>query len=309
MSAAACWADISQEVWEAEPHLENEGADDGMAYSFAGTSQETASPFAARLFCPEGGGRNLEEERIHVEIPLSVTLETSLCRRGRRRFREIQATSTARIRFDRAHTVLKVSGTAEEIWDVRRKLESFGGVRQVVPTAVWCELMRTRLEADPAKSALERIQTLCGCRVHIERSRQEVRFFGSEENCQRGLELVESFSASCSEGYVPLPATAVGQNPLLPDAVAKAVAEEFEVTVNMEQRRVVVYGLTAAVAEAVTAVERYLETGLLHKTGAIVSSSSSREDAETNCDEMASDAGTMFSSNSSNFANCCEIAA
>eukprot|EP00403_Amphidinium_massartii_P024739 CAMPEP_0178406212 /NCGR_PEP_ID=MMETSP0689_2-20121128/18797_1 /TAXON_ID=160604 /ORGANISM="Amphidinium massartii, Strain CS-259" /LENGTH=329 /DNA_ID=CAMNT_0020027249 /DNA_START=94 /DNA_END=1080 /DNA_ORIENTATION=- len=185
------------------------------------------------------------EERIVVEIPLSQATEGSLCRHGRRRLRDMQAKSAARIRYDRARSVLKVSGPSSAVEEVQRQLDCLGGVKEVVPTAVWCELMRTRLEEDPSKSALQNMQKQSGCRIHIERSLQEVRIFGSSQNTQVALHLLHDFARRCTEVSVPSDEGSVSED------LVQRITDEHAVTVNVEKRRVVVYGIKAAVRSAV----------------------------------------------------------
>eukprot|EP00971_Amphidinium_carterae_P113002 2238007-Amphidinium_carterae.1 len=239
-------------------------------------------------------------EKTQVEIKLSTAVESSLSRRGRRRFRELQANSSAKIRFDRARAVLKIIGTEPEILAVQRKLECLGGVRkrvaqrsmllsEVVPTAVWCELMRTRLDENPEQSVLQLMQLQSGCRIHIERSLQEVRLFGPDENTRHGLELIEEFSARCVEAAIP------SKPDSMPDSVVKAVTDAFQVTVNVEMRQVMVYGLKDAVRKARHEVESYLQSGILSLDASV--------DTDVESDDGAS---SSFSSSVATWTECPE---
>mmetsp|Transcript_35515 Transcript_35515/g.81325 ORF Transcript_35515/g.81325 Transcript_35515/m.81325 type:complete len:282 (-) Transcript_35515:136-981(-) len=209
------------------------------------------------LFAQEDMDTAHTGSRSWEEIPLSAAVHQALCRRSQRRFRELQATSGAKIRLDRVRSVVRVCGTAPEVLEIRRKLEAISGVRHAVPTAVWCELMRTRLAESSERSMLLRMQKQSGCRIHVERSKQEVCLFGACENTELGLKLLEEFRVACTELAIPCkPHT-------MPDQVVKAIAEAYEVTVNVETRQVVVYGLREAVKQASRAVENFLERGTL----------------------------------------------
>jgi len=267
---ATSWANMSEESFELQ-------SDDGSEnYSF-GTMSTSFGEAAS------------SGEKIHEEIKLSASVESSLCRRGRRRFRELQANSSAKIRFDRARAVLKCFGTESEILAVRRKLECLGGVRKVVPTAVWCELMRTRLDENPEKSMLQWMQTQCGCRIHIERSLQEVRLFGPDENTKHGLELIQEFSERCVEAAIP------SKSDSMPDSVVKAITDTYQVTVNVEMRQVMVYGLKDAVEQAKHEVESYLETGSLTLVASV--------DTDAESDDGTS---SSFSSSAATWGECPE---
>jgi len=180
-----------------------------------------------------------------VEIPVNAALESSICKRGRRRLRELQANSTAKIRYDRPRRVLKVFGSEDEIDDVRRQLECLGGMRKFVSTAVWCELMRTRLAEGPEQSSLLQLQLLSGCRIHIERSLQEVRLFGAAESTCLGEQLLDKFELQCIARPVPIRAEVT-----LPEDVVEEISESCGVTINLEAERVVIFGRLAAVADA-----------------------------------------------------------
>jgi len=229
-------------------------------------------------------------EKTQTEIQLSASVESSLCRRGRLRFRELQANSTAKLRLDRTRAVLKVRGTESEILAVRRKLECLGGVRKVVSTAVWCELMRTRLDEKPEQSMLQWMQLQSGCRIHIERSLQEVRLFGPDDNTKHGIELIDNFSERCVEVAIPSPSDA------MPDSVVKAITDAYQVTVNVEMRQVMIYGLQDAVEQAKHEVESYLKSGTLSLVAAV----------DTDVDSDDDGTSSSFSGSTSTWMECPE---
>ena len=52
---------------------------------------------------------------------------------------------------------------------------------------------------------MQRIQNQSGCRLHIERSRSEVRLFGSKEAAAVADRLLDDFQKMCIERLVPCP--------------------------------------------------------------------------------------------------------
>jgi len=188
-----------------------------------------------------------------IDIALDPELLTTFCRRGRRRLRDIQSSCQAAVKLDRARGVLRVVGPESSIHAVRRQLASLGGPRRSVPAAVWAELMRTRTMRQSSQARVARLQQESGCRVHIERSRQEVRLFGPGEGVAVADKLLEELATLCTEEAVPL-----GLNGPVASPVLQALAHSCSVTLRVEERQVVVLGLRAAVANAVEELKSYL---------------------------------------------------
>eukprot|EP00403_Amphidinium_massartii_P019279 CAMPEP_0178411706 /NCGR_PEP_ID=MMETSP0689_2-20121128/21631_1 /TAXON_ID=160604 /ORGANISM="Amphidinium massartii, Strain CS-259" /LENGTH=418 /DNA_ID=CAMNT_0020032917 /DNA_START=79 /DNA_END=1335 /DNA_ORIENTATION=+ len=191
---------------------------------------------------------------IAVNIPLTPGMETSLCRRGRRRFRELQVNNpNAKIRFDRRKKVLRVVAAPASIESVRRQLESLGGARMTVPAALWCELMRTRTQEDGSKSLLLQLQQQTGCRIHIERGHHEVRIFGPDEESEAAEAVIEGMADLFAEAQVPLTSGAS----ISPSAL-QCIAETCEVTLTLQKGSVMVYGYKQQVNNAVEELETEL---------------------------------------------------
>mmetsp|Transcript_2303 Transcript_2303/g.4803 ORF Transcript_2303/g.4803 Transcript_2303/m.4803 type:complete len:461 (-) Transcript_2303:124-1506(-) len=218
--------------------------------NFAGSSSFTSSFSTVATTASEAFG---SEDRAFVEIPITAAVESSLCRRGRRRFRDLQANSVAKIRFDRPRRVLRVFGNEQEVESVRRQLECLGGQRKLVSTAVWCELMRNRCVEDAEKSTLHYFQKESGCRIHIERSHQEVRLFGPDECTAAAEQLIDNFALQCIE--LPLAV----QDGLLPDETIQEITEACAVTLNVETEQLVLYGLQDAVNRAARSLLKHIE--------------------------------------------------
>mmetsp|Transcript_7883 Transcript_7883/g.18429 ORF Transcript_7883/g.18429 Transcript_7883/m.18429 type:complete len:404 (+) Transcript_7883:71-1282(+) len=199
-----------------------------------------------------------EVGKIAVNIKISPNIEVSLCRRGRRRFRELQVNNPdAKIRFDRRRKILRVVGTDAVIEVVRRQLESLGGLHKPVPYPVWCELMRTRTEEDASRSLLLHLQEQSGCRIHIERALQEVRIFGPDENSALAEKLVEELCEMCVEEKV-----AVKDSTCPSPSTLQCISETCEVTIKAHRGHLMVYGRRQAVADAVEELQHeYVDSG------------------------------------------------
>lgn len=188
-----------------------------------------------------------------VEIELDPEMMSTLCRRGRRRLRDIQVTCQAVVKLDRMHNILRVYGPEEVILAVRRQLASLGGPRKAVSPAVWAELMRTRTELDTTQSAVAQIQHESGCRIHIERSRLEVRLFGPDEGIAVAENLLEEIAQDCTEEALPLPVGSVAAS------VLQSVAHSHGVTICVEEEQIVTFGRTAQVKSAMEELASYSE--------------------------------------------------
>jgi len=194
----------------------------------------------------------LPGDGIHEEIPLGPVLAGALCRRGRRRLRDIQASCQAILRFDRAQSMLHVFGSEDAVKAVRRQLESLGGLRKVIPSAVWAELMRTRTVHDSSLSVLAQLQQESGCRIHIERSQQEVRVFGPDESTAVAERLLDELANDCTEDAVSTDMRTLATSAL------QAVAHNHGVTLSIEDTQIVVLGLKDAVHDAVQELKKLI---------------------------------------------------
>lgn len=142
-------------------------------------------------------GGDFNEGAPFTEIHLDHEVLNTLCRRGRRRLRDMQTSCQAMLRLDRVRGVLCVVGPPSSVEAVRHHIASLGGPRRVVSAAVWAELMRTRTQTS-SNAAVVRLQSESGCRIHIERSRNEVRIFGPAENRAIAERLLEELEEACS---------------------------------------------------------------------------------------------------------------
>lgn len=199
-----------------------------------------------------------DTDAISAAIKLDQELLGTFCRRGRRRLQEIQASSQASLKLDRAKGLLWVTGSERAIAEVRHRLECLGGPRKTVSAAVWAELMRTRTLVegpDASKSAVERIQHLSGCRVHIERSKHEVRLFGPKSASAVADRLLNELEEMCTEYLVEAP-----NSQQLNSEILHQIAHSGSVSMRVEpqQQQIAVLGLSCAVEPAVAELQRYM---------------------------------------------------
>jgi len=195
-------------------------------------------------------------DSISAAIKLDPELLSTFCRRGRQRLQEIQACSHATLKLDRTKGLLWATGSERAIAEVRVRLECLGGPRKTVSAAVWAELMRTRtLVEGPAvsKSAVERIQHLSGCRVHIERSKHEVRLFGPKSASAVADLLLNELEEMCTENLVDTP-----DAQRLSSDVLHQIAHSGSVSMRLEPQQIAVLGLRCAVEPAVAELKQYM---------------------------------------------------
>mmetsp|Transcript_2623 Transcript_2623/g.6772 ORF Transcript_2623/g.6772 Transcript_2623/m.6772 type:complete len:440 (+) Transcript_2623:61-1380(+) len=211
-----------------------------------------------------------------AEVPLDPDVLTNLCRRSRLRLRDVQMTCQAIVKLDRLRGVLRVTGTDAAIQAVRRQLESLGGPRRLVPSPVWAELMRSRkMGPGSSQATVARLQEESGCRIHIERSNQEVRLFGPGEAVERADQLLSELAAQCGEEAVLLP----GGDP--PSAAAlEELAHRCHITMRMEEDKVIVLGLRPSVVEGAKQLRRYFTDPAVRAAADHAAAEASREAEE-----------------------------
>lgn len=180
-----------------------------------------------------------------LEIVLQPEVLTAICRRGRRRLRDIQQSCQASLKLDRYRGVLLVTGSKDSIKMVQKQLETVSGPSLTVSPPVWAELMRTRTNTDPTQAAVARIQQESGCRIHIERNVQQVRLFGGKSEVAVGLRIFEEFERLCTEVAVSM------ECPSQVDVqILQRLAQDTGVTLKVEDDSIMVLGIAGAVEEA-----------------------------------------------------------
>jgi len=189
---------------------------------------------------------------VSVNISMEPELLTSFCRRGRQRLRAIRDSCKANLKLDRYNGILRVTGTEAAVEAVRRELSSLGGPRRAVPAAVWAELMRTRMMRSSSQALVLHIQAESGCRIHIERSWQEVRLFGPNESVAVADQMLEDLAAMCTQECVLVPPGNHMESPAI-----QALARQCGVTLRIEDQMIVAMGMREPVAVAALELQKY----------------------------------------------------
>ena len=126
-----------------------------------------------------------EMDEMIVQMPLSEQdLRALKHTRGRRRLRDVEAKCPPgvllKLKKDGDYGVLEISGPAEKVQIAQKRVEECTGPIKELSSAVWYELLRTR----KGFGALNLIQKLTGCRLHLERNASQVRLL---PNCMPNL--------------------------------------------------------------------------------------------------------------------------
>eukprot|EP00439_Symbiodinium_sp_Y106_P086169 s60_g31.t1 len=108
--------------------------------------------------------------------------------------------------------------------------------------------------------ALQRIQNQSGCRLHIERSRSEVRLFGSKEAAAVADRLLDDFQKMCIERLVPCPKSSNLDLDRLNE-----MAQVLCVTFRLEEELIFILGLEEVVVAATQELGKYLSNPEAYK--------------------------------------------
>jgi hypothetical protein len=192
------------------------------------------------------------ETQITASIVLEPEVMNSLYRRGRRRLKDIQATCQVTAQLDKLHGLLRLSGPESGVNTAKRLIAGLGGPRVAVKTAVWTELLRTRTLQEGTQAIVVQIQNESGCRIHIERSRHEVRLFGDAQAVAIAERLLQQLDQDCGEAMVPLKA----DSSIAP--ALQSLAHSCGVTLRLDENHVAVFGMKEAVSKAVKELDRCL---------------------------------------------------
>jgi len=197
------------------------------------------------------------EVQVTAQIPLEPELLNSLHRRGRRRLKDIQTNFQVNARIDKLRGILVITGPEASVEAAKHMISGLGGPRIPVKPAVWAELLRTRTLQSGEQAMVAMIQQESGCRIHIERSRHEVRLFGHSEAVEIAEELLEELDKNCMEIAVPMDTSGVTP------AVLQAFAESCHVTLRLDDEQLVLLGIEDTVKKAAEELPRFLKDGEL----------------------------------------------
>jgi len=199
-----------------------------------------------------------------LTIAIDKDTLSDLSRRRRRRLRELQKATGVLLKFDRVKGCLQALGDEESLQKVQQRLATCRGPRKQVSLAVWAELMRTRkllAEEGGQSGLLSQLQQLTGCRIHIERNREEVRLFGEDEVVGRAWQLLDSFESLCCGERIWLNTAAKA----LDTAVLHGIAEGCGVSLRLEVASVHVLGLKQLVPSAAQEIACYITEPISYK--------------------------------------------
>jgi hypothetical protein len=202
----------------------------------------------ASSFDGSNGHRQVET----MEILLEPEILSTICRRGRRRLREIQTSCQVSLKLDRCRGVLLVRGFKEDMGMVQKQLEALSGPSLTVSPAVWAELMRTRTTADPTQAAVACIQQESGCRIHIERDVQQVRLFGGKSETSIASKIVKELESLCTEEAVSMSCLE-----RMDAQILQMFAQDAGVSLKVEENRIVILGIVEAVENAAKQLRNY----------------------------------------------------
>ena len=127
--------------------------------------------------------------------------------------------------------------------------ERLGPVKEL-STAVWQELLRTR----QGLGALNLIQKLTGCRLHLQRNASHVRLFGSAHAGAMASTLLEHLEEMCSEAQVEAPADKLTQN------ILDNIACHTCVTLRTQGSKLCLTGFKTAIQDAMAEIEKVISS-------------------------------------------------
>jgi hypothetical protein len=168
--------------------------------------------------------------------------------------REIQTTCKVKVSLDKLRGKLHISGSESDVAAAKYHIGGLGGPRKVVKPALWAELLRTRTIPSGQQAHITNIQQESGCRIHIERSRHEVRLFGHDDTTTVAERLLDELAVRCTEVVLPMP-SGISNSPAV-----QAVADGCGVTLCLEERQVAVLGIRDSVNNAVEVLKNQINS-------------------------------------------------
>jgi hypothetical protein len=154
--------------------------------------------------------------------------------------------------FDKVRGVLQVSGSEACVAAAKNLIDGLGGPRMCVSTSVWAELLRTRKLRSGSDANVARIQLESGCRIHVERSCQEVHLFGNAESVAIAQKLLKEMDQNCVSEVMEVSAESVNTTTL------QSIAHSCSVTFQHENGRVCMLGMRDAVKKAAATLSQCL---------------------------------------------------
>lgn len=191
---------------------------------------------------------------VRVELPLDPCVLASLCRRGRKKLKQLERDYPVHVLLDRQHQFLAVTGPEDAVAQVKKVVNAMVGPRIKVRAPLWAELLRTRSLPEP-ECLVETVQSLCDCRVHIERSQHEVRIFGEEASIQQAEAMLRKMESTCIEKSIPVRDVSVLSAKALED-----LADDHSVSLRLDATSVALLGTKDNVERAAVPVQEYVRS-------------------------------------------------
>ena len=188
---------------------------------------------------------------ITVRLPLTEqALLVTQTVRWRRRLREIKANCPPDtvLKVYKELRVLEITSTPEGVQIAQQQVEERLGPVKELSTTVWQELLRTR----QGLGALNLMQKLTDCRLHLQRNAKHVRLFGSAHAVAMASTLLEHLEEMCAEAQVEAPVEKLSQG------ILDSIARHSCVTLQTHGSQLCLMGFKTAIQDALDEIEKVI---------------------------------------------------
>lgn len=199
-----------------------------------------------------------------VELLVKDSVVASLCRHGRKKMKQLEKDFSVAVALDRRKGILTIRGNVQSVEEAQKVVAVMSGPRIRVPAPLWAELLRTRTVDGPA-CLVESMQTACGCRVHIERTRHEVRIFGDETSVMKAEATLARLGPLCIEHLIP-----VKDSGKLSSSSLELLSQQLDVSLRLETDAVALLGMQDNVQRATAAIKEYIDNPESHPLSSTV---------------------------------------
>ena len=191
----------------------------------------------------------------HITVRLPLTeqaLSVTQTVRWRRRLPKVIANCPPDtvLKVKQELRVLEITSTPEGVQIAQRQLEERLRPVKELSTAVWRELLRTR----QGLGALNLIQKLTGCRLHLQRDASHVRLFGSAHAAAMASTLLEHLEEMCAEAQVEAPVEKLSQG------ILDSIARHSCVTLQTHGSKLCLMGFKTAIQDALDEIGKVISS-------------------------------------------------
>ena len=192
---------------------------------------------------------------VYITVHLSLTeqaLSVTKTVRWRGRLREIlaQCPPDTVVKVNKELRVLEITSTPEGVQIAQRQVEERLGPVKELSTAVWRELLRTR----QGLGALNLIQKLTDCRLHLQRHASHVRLFGSGHAVAMASSLLDHLEEMCAEAQVEAPVEKLSQS------ILDSIARHSCVTLQTQGSKLCLMGFKTAIQDAMEEIGKVISS-------------------------------------------------